>query len=216
MNFLSLAKRAPPLAIAGSYLLLALPASRSWLEASMAAHMLVQMPLLVALGVAAIRQLAGRQREALLARLGGPLPCMTIALFASTYWMLPRALDAAIVDPASEMMKFASLPLLVGAPLALAWQRLGLIGRGFVWTNLISMLAFLGWLYLAAPLRVCNNYLADEQLRVGWLLVELAGGLFACWLGAFFFGSQAAPSGQPTGGKGIEFTPPPHAAGSVS
>lgn len=179
--------------VVGGYLLLALPATRSWLEASMVTHMLVQMPLLVALGALAAVCLDERRRQSLLALLGGPVSSIALATFASSYWMLPRALDAAIGGGLTEAMKFLSLPLLVGLPVALAWQRLGPIGRGFVWTNLISMLGFLGWLYLAAPVRVCNNYLLDEQSRVGWLLVNLAVLLFAGWLGTLFVRSQPAP-----------------------
>lgn len=195
---LSLTRKQVTIALAGSYLLLALPAARVWLEASMVTHMLVQMPLLVALGAIATLQLDAQQQKSLLAVLGGPIACLTITAFASTYWMLPRALDAATDGGLAEAMKFLSLPLLVGLPLALAWRRLGLIGRGFVWTNLISMLGFLGWLYIAAPVRVCNNYLADDQVRVGWLLIESAAAIFACWFGALFR-SRQAPQIEPAG-----------------
>ena len=80
--------------------------------------------------------------------------------------MLPRALDAALTNPLTEAAKFVSLPALVGLPLALAWQRLPIIGRGFILTNVISMLAVLGWLYIAAPVRICNNYLVGSANEV--------------------------------------------------
>lgn len=177
--------------------LLALPPLRAWLEASMVRHMLVQIPLLVAFGAAAVGALPATRRRRLGDALGGPVACALIAAFASTWWMLPRALDAALAEAAVETAKFVSLPLLVGAPAALAWTRFGLIGRGFVWTNLASMLLFLGWLYVAAPVRVCNSYLADDQLRVGWLLVEAGGTLFAVWLGRLFFSGRPATSSPP-------------------
>lgn len=183
-------------ALAAVYLALALPPARAWLEASMVGHMLVQIPLLAALGACAGLLLPAPRRAALRAALGGPLACLLAAVFASTYWMLPRALDAAVLDPLAALAKFLSLPLLVGLPLALAWERLGLIGRGFIWTNLISMLGFTGWLYLAAPLRVCNTYRVDEQVRVGWWMIGLAVLLFALWLGGLFAGRRppcAAP-----------------------
>ncbi len=49
----------------------------------------------------------------------------------------------------------------------------------------------LGWLYVEAPVRICNAYLADEQSRTGFglLAVSMAGSLF--WLYAFF-----VPAGQ--------------------
>jgi hypothetical protein len=174
-----------------AFILLATPPARQWLEVSMSAHMLVQIPLLVVCGFVVIRSLDGRRQERVLAAMGGAVPCVLLALVASSYWMLPRALDAALGDPLMEIAKFVTLPALVGAPLALAWRSLGLIGRGVVWTNFFSMLAVLGWLYIAAPVRVCNNYSALEQERAGWLMVALALGLFLAWLGALFIGETA-------------------------
>lgn len=176
---------------AAAWLILATPAMRTWLETSMSVHMLVQIPLLAAIGIAAMRTLPQRTQDALLAAAGGAIPCVLIATFASSYWMLPRAIDAVLVDPLAEAAKFVSLPLLVGAPLALAWRQLGLIGRGFVWTNFISMLAVLGWLYIVAPVRVCNSYALFEQERAGWLMVQLAVALLAWWLGRLFVGAPA-------------------------
>jgi hypothetical protein len=174
------------------FLFLATPAARGWLEATMSSHMLVQIPLLGAIGVIGCRLLPERRQDALLAAAGGAIPCVLLAIFASSWWMLPRALDAALADPLTEAAKFVSLPALVGLPLALAWRQLSAIGRGFVWTNFISMLAVLGWLYIAAPVRVCNNYLVDEQGQAGWLMVKLAVLIFAGWLGTLFVGGNAA------------------------
>lgn len=194
-------RRHAGLALGVLYVALATPLARGWLEASMSGHMLVQIPLLAAIGVAACRLLPQHRQEALLTAAGGPVACVLAALFASSYWMLPRALDGALANPLIEVAKFVSLPTLVGAPLALAWRRLAMIGRGFVWTNFISMLAVLGWLYIAAPVRVCNNYLVDEQASAGWLMVKLSLLLFAGWLGALFVGGKPAPGRTNTTGK---------------
>lgn len=199
-------KRPSPLqsgaALAALYASLAMPAARSALEATMTAHMLVQIPLLAALGVIACRLLPERLQERLLAGAGGAIPCVTAAIFASSYWMLPRALDAALTHPVAEMAKFISLPALVGLPMSLAWRRLSMIGRSFVWTNFFSMLAVLGWLYIAAPVRVCNNYLVDEQARAGWLMVKLALALFGWWLATHFVGRAPAIGQEREGAAG--------------
>jgi hypothetical protein len=178
--------------IAMLYLLLATPPLRAWMEATMTGHMLLQMPLLAAIGVASCRLLPQRLQDSLLDAAGGAIPCVLLATFVSSYWMLPRALDGALTNPLNEAAKFLSLPMLVGLPLGLAWRRLGIIGRSFVWTNAMSMLIVLGWLYIIAPVRVCNNYLADQQEVAGWGMVKLALLLFACWLGSFFLGGAAA------------------------
>lgn len=182
--------------VAALYLMLATPAARGWLESTMIGHMLLQIPLLTAIGIVSSRLLPERWQDALLAAAGGAIPCVLMALFVSSYWMLPRALDAALTDALTETVKFLSLPLLVGLPLGLAWKQLGIIGRGFVWTNFISMLAVLGWLYVVAPTRVCNNYLVDQQEGAGWWMVKLSLLLFACWLGNLFVGDSRV-AGEP-------------------
>lgn len=182
--------RYAPLGLGTLYLLLATPAARTWLEAMMSTHMLMQIPLLAAIGFVTAHWLPKRYQESLLTAAGGALPCILLAVFTSSYWMLPRAMDAALSSMLIETVKFISLPALVGLPLALAWKRLSSIGRGFVWTNFISMLAVIGWLYIAAPVRVCNNYLVEQQSDTGWLMVILAVLLFACWLGTLFVGGD--------------------------
>ncbi|MFL5617123.1 MAG: hypothetical protein ACJ79A_01870 [Gemmatimonadaceae bacterium] len=172
--------------------LLALPGSRDALEGVMASHMLVQIPLLALAGAMAVRgvPLAWRSRIAGWNRRG--VAGTTLALLASTWWMVPRALDLALASPAMEVTKFASLPLVVGAPLALSWRPLGGMGRGFVLANVLPMWAVVGWLYVVAPVRVCNFYLVDEQVTtgVGLLVASVAVGVAAGVL-AFRSGSPA-------------------------
>jgi len=188
--------RYAPFGLGALYLLLAMPAARTSLEATMSAHMLVQIPLLAASGFIAGCLLPARWQDSLLAAAGGAIPWVLLAIFTSSYWMLPRALDAALANPLTEAAKFLSLPALVGLPLALAWTQLSVIGRGFIWTNVISMLAVLGWLYIVAPVRVCNSYLMDQQADAGWLMVTLAVLLFVGWLGTLFVGGDPATLGS--------------------
>lgn len=162
----------------------------------MATHMLVQMPLLVAAGVLMALALPASLTRRIADYNARGLPLTLLAGFASTYWMLPRALDAALAEPWMELAKFAGLPLLIGLPLALSWRPLGLIGRGFVLANAISMTAVAGWLYIAAPSRICNGYLVDEQAFTGWLLVAVAGVLAIAWAAPAFVYRGATPVGQ--------------------
>lgn len=178
------------------YLALATPVARAWLEATMTAHMLVQMPLLVAIGFASGKLIPEPWRRWLLARAGGTVPCVVLAIFAAGYWMLPRALDSALAKPLFEAAKFASLPALVGLPLALAWQQLSSVGRGFVWINFSSMLGVVGWLYVAAPVRVCNSYLLDEQASAGRSMITLAVLLLCGWFVALFVRSPLTSAGR--------------------
>ena len=154
--------------------ILALPVSRQTLEAHMATHMLLQIPLLAIAGVLLAHAVGARLQRMLKSYDRHGLSGMLMVLFASSYWMLPRALDAVLASPVMELGKFCSLPLLVGLPLALSWQRVGPIGRSFVLANVISMVAVAGWLYRQSPVRLCNYYLIDQQVLLGDGLLALA------------------------------------------
>ena len=147
--------------------LLALPWTRHWMESAMIVHMLVQIPILAGAGALMAAALPAQWRTPLRAWNGNGVSGILMALGASTWWMVPRALDAALASPAMEVTKFVTLPLLVGAPLSLSWPRLGGMGRAFVIANVLPMWAVVGWLYLAAPVRVCNFYLVEQQAIAG-------------------------------------------------
>lgn len=174
------------LGLAAAVCLLATPSVRTLLESRMATHMFVQLPLLVAVGYVACRLLPDRVQRALLEATGGAIPWLVLMIFASTCWMLPRSLDAALTSPWAAVAKFTTIPLCIGAPLAVGWRGLTIVGRGFVLTNFASMIAVLGWLYLAAPVRVCNNYTVAQQADAGQTALAVAGVLFGTWLVSLF------------------------------
>ena len=174
------------------WLALASPWARTGLETSLIGHMLVQIPLLVACG-----WLLGHGRGWGGAWNGRGIPGVLLAVFALAFWMIPRWLDAALSDPAWEAAKFVSLPLLVGWPMGLSWPRLPALARGFVWANGLSMLAVVGWLYWAAPVRVCNNYLADQQADFGLSAFAVVAALAGYWTLRGFFGDWRARASKP-------------------
>jgi hypothetical protein len=155
----------------GPVLLAALLASRAPLEASMLRHMLVQLPLLVLCGALLrpwLRLPAG------LARWDAQgLATFTAAAFATTYWMIPRALEQALDEPFATTLKFASL-LLLGAALPGALRRAHVVVQLFFVANICAMMAIAGMLYRELPQRLCNAYLLDDQAVTGTALVGLA------------------------------------------
>jgi len=163
------------------YMVLVMPPVAAWLEGSMAGHMLIQIPLLVLAGGLAARGAAGRRRAVLAGFNAGGVPGLLVAMFAAALWMLPRMLDAALRSPLVELAKLTTVPLLVGVPLALSWPLLPPVARGFVWANLISHAAVLGWLYTVAPSRLCTRYLFDQQATVGVALLIVAMALLVGW-----------------------------------
>lgn len=87
-----------------------------------------------------------------------------------------------------ETAKFLSLPLLAGFPLARSWPRLPGLVRATLWTNLIPMLGVMGWLYRESPVRLCNNYLLNQQDLLGWVLLAAAALLALYWSGWILLG----------------------------
>ena len=149
---------------------LALPSMRRLLEARMSLHMLVQFPLLVAAGFLLARALPGRWRRRVAAwnahGIAGLLACALVLAVV----MIPRLLDLALVDARIEAAKWLAL-LACGAALQLSWQRAGLLVQAFFHGNVQPMTAAAGQLYQDAPLRLCNAYLLDDQVRLGQGLV---------------------------------------------
>lgn len=151
-----------------------------WLEQSMLRHVLIQLPLLVFLGY----QL-GKTRYFNLKIIDQinekGVAGIILVIFISLYWMLPRALDASLAEPAMALAKYLSLPLLIGLPLALSWNKLHPIFRAVVHIELLAMLFRLGWLYLVSPVRLCNAYQLGEQVLLGKYLLFIAVIISVFW-----------------------------------
>ena len=156
------------------YAVLVMPPVAAWLEGSMVGHMLVQIPLLALAGSLVAHGASGGRGAVFAGFNTGGVPGLLVALFAAAAWMLPRMLDAALRSALMEAAKFITVPLLVGAPLALSWPLLPHVARGFIWANLVSHAAVLGWLYSVAPNRLCTRYLFDQQAVLGAALLVVA------------------------------------------
>jgi len=172
------------------------PFSVKGLEASMLGYMLVQIPGLVAGGYYLGKGLLSRFPSRWSRWDPGGIAGLLLSLFTIAYWLLPRHVDAALNDFSTDAWKWVTLPALAGIPLAASWRRLHPIARGLVWTNLISMLGVMSWLYTSAPIRLCNNYLAQqqEQLGQGMLIACLAVAAYRVYLA--FAGGPNAKGGQ--------------------
>ncbi len=139
------------------------PALRQLVESSMALHMLVQFPLLLAGGWMAAR-LTG---ASVLRRLDAHgLLGLTAATCVAAFWMIPAALDLSLLSPAANAAKYASW-WLAGALLAASWVQMRVELTVFFLGNMAWMLATVGLLFREAETRLCVNYLVDEQLVTG-------------------------------------------------
>ncbi|MBQ4854050.1 hypothetical protein IMW82_05130 [Rhodanobacter sp. B2A1Ga4] len=158
---------------------LLLPPSRQLLESRMVLQMLVQIPLLIGVGYLLPAALPPRL-DASIARWNyHGITSLVLASLAGMFWMLPRSLDAAVSEAWMAFAKFTSVPLLIGLPLGLGWPRMGFVVRGVFLLELIATFFRLGWLYLVSPVRLCNNYLLDDQQRAGEAMLAIGSLLLA-------------------------------------
>ena len=193
--------KGPLIAGAALWIILAVPMVREALEMRLVTHVLIQL-----LGLAVAGYLIGISIRSALNPVLHPynqfgLSGLALAIACGVVWMLPRWLDASLEDCRVEIVKFFSLPLLLGVPLALSWPELGTLLRGFIKANFLSMLLFLGWLYIASPVRLCNSYLIDDQTLLGMAFIGIAGVLSLLWSVPLFFDSgfsDEEPAGQST------------------
>lgn len=160
--------------------LLAMPSVRFWFESHMARHMLVQLPLIMLVGYWLAESYQIGKRSWLRAWNGFGLPGLLLVLLVTTFWMIPRAIDAARLLSWAEAAKFASL-LVAGAALSCSWQPAGRIIQAFFLGNWCGMAAVVGLLYLRAPTRLCTVYLVDEQITAGYWLVIAGLAVFLAW-----------------------------------
>ncbi len=166
------------LVLAALPLLLLWPAARHLIEARMSWHMLVEFPLLLAAGWAVQRLISG---SAPLRRIGqwarqfdwhGWSSASYCAL-VSIVWMVPSALDMALIDGRVALLKILSL-WLAGWLLAGGAARMPAEVLMFLAGNVSWMMATAGLLYVEAPMQLCVNYGQDDQVRTGYGLVAWA------------------------------------------
>ncbi len=141
----------------------------------MTLQMLVQIPLLGVAGWLLAQGTPARLRRVLAAWNHRGVSGLVLASLTGLVWMLPRAMDAAVDVPLVTLAKFLSVPLLLGAAIALSWPRMGFVVRGVFLVELIATCFRMGWLYLVSPVRLCSNYLLDDQQRLGKYLVGIGG-----------------------------------------
>ncbi|WP_431052816.1 hypothetical protein [Roseateles sp. L2-2] len=139
---------------------------RHAVEASMFTHMVVQLPLLLLAGLCAGRRLSGptSARVAMVDAFG--LTSVLLVIASSFAWMIPAALDLALLSPSIDLLKHVSL-WAAGFLLGTARRRLTLGMETFLLGNVGWMLATAGLLYMDATTRLCVNYLFDEQRAAG-------------------------------------------------
>lgn len=166
------------IALASLLLLLLWPAARHLIEARMSWHMLAEFPLLVAAGWSAQRLV---NRHAAWRRFGRwarqldwhGWSTATYCALVSIVWMVPSALDMALIDGRVALLKVLSL-WLAGWLLAGGLARMPAEVLLFLAGNLSWMMATAGLLYVETPTQLCVNYGQMDQVHTGYGLVAWA------------------------------------------
>ena len=173
---------------------LSVPPARSLIEQSMAWHMVVQMPMLVAAGwllvgsrshAAGLRVLGDWNRFGLTGFITGQL--------IATYWMLPLAIDRAVVLPQADAFKLVSL-LVCGAVLRASFGRSPAVLQLFFVGYAVSMLASAGIFLATTDKRLCNAYSLDGQFNAGSGVALLGAALGCAWAWRLFRDNRKARS----------------------
>ncbi len=154
--------------------------ARAALESSMSLHMLVQVPLFVLCGAAAGGALPLRWRGRLDRWNAYGIAGLFAVALVTALLMIPRVLDLAVADWRIDAVKAVAL-LACGMALRLSWTRAGALVQGFFLGNVLPMTAAVGQLYQDSPLRLCNAYLLDDQVRLGQVLVGAAVAVGVAW-----------------------------------
>ncbi len=154
------------------------PPVDSFLDASMSRHMLVQMPLLVALGYAA--GLIWRMPRDRFASLG--LCAIFFAMGSVIFWMLPRSLDTAVTTAWADQAMHVNM-LVAGWSLVIGLPRLPFHSKMAFGVYGLAMALTAGIVYATAVVPVCSRYSVQQQNEAGTLLLWIGGVLFIALLG---------------------------------
>ncbi|PZP63491.1 MAG: hypothetical protein DI596_02905 [Azospira oryzae] len=175
---------------------LSAPGLRTGIENSMVLHMLVQMPLLWAAGGGLMAGIDPGARLGARFDMQG-LSSFSFCLVVVSYWMLPSAIDRAVLEPGFDAIKVASL-LACGASLRQAVMRAPAVVRLFFLGYLLQMTLWLGLYWAFTEERLCNVYSLSTQQQAGAGLAALAVALGAVFVWRL---ARAAASGPEATGS---------------
>lgn len=156
------------------FIFLILPPVARFMESIMIIHMHMQMPLLVFTGMLMGGFFQKKWHRFFETWNGNGLPGILLFSIIMVYWMIPRTMDDALMMTSVEVFKYISLPFLAGVPLRHSWPKLSVFAKNSLIACFTLLFLAAGWLYIAWPEQLCNNYLVIEQVTLGWGFVTMA------------------------------------------
>jgi hypothetical protein len=177
-------------------LLAALALFQPWLEHSMPRHMGIELPLLFIAGWAAAHVAGPRLVRSIASWNMAGIPGLLYSMLALSFWMVPAALDYAVLHGAFGVLKVASL-VLAGLLTGVSWKAAGLIIQSFFALNWFWMTFGVGLLYREMPQQLCSVYLVDEQADAGLAMMGWAVLGLALWISVVVKGTRDKDSKEP-------------------
>lgn len=150
------------------FIFLALPPVVNLAESIMAIHMHMQMPLLAVAGMLMAPLFKQLFPKFFATWNEDGIPGILLVLIVIGYWLIPRAMDDALMNLSVEVFKFFSWTFLVGVPLMDSWSKLTARWKNIVIVGLGIAYLIMAGVYIFAPDQLCNNYLIVEQRTLGW------------------------------------------------
>jgi hypothetical protein len=156
--------------------------TRQLIETSMVWHMAVQFPLLLLTGWFVGKRYSSWFNKPWVDRYNHQgLTGMLLVSLVLAYWMLPLAIDSALVNYSFDSLKIVSL-MICGAILYDFFSRAHWVIQLFFLGYTLSMLAWLGVYFTNTDLRLCNAYSIESQAQAGKALLGLAILLGLAWV----------------------------------
>lgn len=153
---------------------LILPPVAKLMESVMIIHMHMQMPMLIIAGILIGKYVQIKFPHFLEKWNQNGVPGILLFLVIWIFWMIPRTMDESLTQLSMEIFKFVSLPFLAGIPLRVSWKKLHSTVKYSIFLFLTLLFLAMGWLYIRAPIQLCNNYLLIEQITLGWGFLTMA------------------------------------------
>lgn len=167
-------------------IILAIPPINALLEKHLIGQMLIEIPVLIIAGIFFAKFLPFKLKIYSQHKYG--LSSLLLAIFPLIFWLLPRNVDAVLSNNLLDIFRFLTLPFITGLFLAISWHILTGSAKAFVLVNGTAMLFVMGWLYLASPVRLCNNYLLNQQEQLGKAILTIGSIIALLGIYKLFFG----------------------------
>lgn len=150
---------------------------RDLLEAQMALHMLIELPVLLLAGwtLAARIRCVGVAHWTWSSWNGQGLTSLSAASCILAFWMIPAAIDLSLLDAWFRLSKYVSI-YVAGALFASGKARASPEVLMFFGGNLAWMMATFGLYVMDSPIALCVSYLVGDQsvTGAGLVLVSIA------------------------------------------